>query len=253
MNQTSFTKFEDLKPFENNQNFLLKLREVSDPIIEDQYSNESKSKALNDLRRLHKFHCSFFNQIFDNIIKDFRYILRSNELDLVGEALTLLYEVFDHHITYHQDIGDWVKKLVPELLDVLLDNTEFNDLIQKTLLNITKYLIIPETIEIFLEEIYDSKSEGLMQNAFNYLMHSIDTFSTTDLENNLYWDRCMDLICDIYHDGGERKNFITKAVIFIREKLGRGKLSQITDNYLKPELKDKVVCVLNEIDQSRNN
>ncbi len=253
MNKETHIKYEELKPFLENTNFLEKMRKVSNPIVNENDDEESKLDALLDLRRLHKFYYDFFLKIFDNILYGIKDVLRTKNLELQYEALSLLKEVFDHHKYYATDIGDWVQKLLPRLLDIYLDKNEHYDITNQIILNITHYLLYPETIETFLEEINDSRDQDLSNAAFTFLMLSLESLNTFDLQETMYWSKLIELLYDIFKSGNGKAIYAQKTLNFIMNKLGKTKLDEILNIHSTPKMKITFVDMVKEITQGEVN
>lgn len=243
----NFIKYEDLLEFSENTNFIIKLREVSDPIINKEIK-QSILNALIDLRRLQKYHYDFFNKIFQNIFYHIPHLLNSSELDIILESMSLLKELFVAHPYYYEDIGEWIKELLPHLLQIYYTKKDHSQLAKEIILNIVHNIIYAETLESFLEELRNCQDGESAKSTFDFLIQAIENFDQVNLEHNIYWDSLIELITDIYNLKGEKGKFAKKIINLIRDKIGRYQFKGICEKFLSEELKDLMICIMSEID-----
>ena len=246
LSNRDFIKFENLNEFSKNTNFLLKMRQVSDPIINDS-DNDSIFTSIIDIRRLRKFHLDFFNRIFENIKDSIYELLYNEEHDIKYQTLILIKELFSQENQYYDDIGDWVIDILPILLEINVCNDEFFEISKQALLNISENMLISETIETFLEEIIESHDFEVKKLAYFYLMQNLDNFIVYNLENCVYWDCCLMILGGMYNLQGEIGKFAKNIIMFVREKIGLKEFNNIVDKDLDPSVKDLVICIINEI------
>jgi len=114
-------------------------------------------------------------------------------------------------------------------------------------------MIYPETIETFLEEIYDSRDQDLSNAAFTFLMLTLESFNKFDLQEHLFWNRLIDLLYDIFKSGIEKAIYAQKTINFLMDKLGKTKLFEILERHSTPKMPITYVEMVTEITQGEDN
>jgi hypothetical protein len=241
--------FESLSPFYGNTNFLELMREISEPIIENK-SDTSKLKSVLDLRRLRKHHYYYFNKVFDNISNAFLKMIKLEPIndELLIECLKLIRDVFsgdnDHIST---DMGDWLRLYVPIILKFSIGQ-HTKSIAYEILNNITNFMLFPETIEAFIDEIIFSENEEKMDFAANFVMKNLENFDEITIENSVYWDTCLTKLVEVYERRSEKwQIFVRRVFLFVSHKLGQTRFEEIMkENSVNDEVNGKMRRIFEE-------
>ena len=238
-------KYEDLLPFSKSTNFLMKMREVSDPII-NKDTKQSILNAIIDLRRLNKYHYDFFNKIFENIFTHVLLLLFSNDNENFNEIVNLLKEIFEGHTYFHDDIGDWITKLLPKLFSFYKLKNEYFESTKEIISIIIKNILTSETVETLLDELKNCNDDELTNSIFNYLMQCLECFDQEKLDLCLFWDNCLALILGNYKLKGQKGNYAKKIINFFLDKIGRNQFLDICQESMNEETYDLIKIIIDE-------
>src|SRR5687768_3916130 len=92
----NYETYDNLLPYNIQENFLKLMREISTGIIENE-DPKIQISLVHELRRMRKFHPELFIATFSNILIYYiNNLMQSGEMEVVYHSLILVSEIFSH-------------------------------------------------------------------------------------------------------------------------------------------------------------
>lgn len=182
--------FESLLPFDQEQNYLKLMREISTGIIECKNPND-QINYINELRRMRKYHSDLFEAIFSNILSYYIInLIKSSNVEICINSLILISEIFSYY-DYTSQKNQWIPHLLPLVIELSTSN---NEIIKKHsyigLNNLANNMFYQETLNTLLELIIESDKPN-SENACDTLIMFINFMDEVNLLNAMDWsDPC---------------------------------------------------------------
>jgi hypothetical protein len=144
-------------------------------------------------------------------------------------------------------MGDWLRLYVPIILKFSIGQ-HTKSIAYEILNNITNFMLFPETIEAFIDEIIFSENEEKMDFAANFVMKNLENFDEITIENSVYWDTCLTKLVEVYERRSEKwQIFVRRVFLFVSHKLGQTRFEEIMkENSVNDEVNGKMRRIFEE-------
>jgi hypothetical protein len=218
--------YESLQSYSQDTNFLeLVINTLSG--IQESQNPDQQVQLVKELRRIRKFDQNFFENIFNNVVNHFERYIKSSDIQVAKESLTLAYEIFSYY-KYEGPLKDWLAYLIPPVIEQTTSHVQQVKLLAvSAVANLSENMFYSETAEILTELIFDSESEEQAVNAKNAFIGIIKFIDEESLVHELNW---ANFFCSVdgflkdncNNDGNKlkRMDYIVEIIANVQGKFG---------------------------------
>jgi hypothetical protein len=185
--------YSELEPFDANTNYLKLMIDTSTGLLES--SNPSELYFhITTLRRMRKFHKTFFENIFNNIVNQFNKIFLSDSTSVTINALTLTTELFST-LDHESLLTGWFIHLLPAIFEHSINHDQ--DIRNQAIICLntcSNNMWYTEAIESLLEILIDNSNNEVTQNILFTLIGIVKSIDEENLIYHFNWEYVMNVV-----------------------------------------------------------